>query len=352
MPKLIAFLARRNVADTPGGRKIHTRYTPSLGGVAVYLSFACCMLVGGLAGILPVSYPLLLLLSILFVMGVVDDLLPVRAVYKLFVQIAVALLFCLWAEERITAVYGLWELPLWMQYPLTVFVMVGITNAYNLSDGIDGLAGSIAVAALAFLVYWFQGIGDPLWMLMCLSMLAALVGFLAFNWNPAKIFLGDTGSLVVGFFLAAALVHLMEHNHRLPLGHPWKHTSTIALGMSLVAYPLFDTARIFYLRMRQGRSPFSPDKRHLHHLILRSGYSHRKIAMSVLLFSITAQSTVVLLGLTAWKWLPLLGLLTVCALFFYWVRSRLYRFLQQRPAPAHAHPVIPERRPLADKVLA
>ena len=213
------------------------------------------------------------IIAVLFAIGMMDDLKNLSARYKFSIQVAVALLIA-FSGVRITSfngLLGIHELPLTAQYTFTILAITGITNAFNLIDGIDGLAGGLGFMSLVILGLFLNMSGDANKAVLAFSLGGGLLGFLYYNFNPAKIFMGDTGSLVLGFVISVLCVLLIQMNS-LPGTNFIPHAPVFA--MSIVAIPVFDTLRVFSLRIWQGKSPFTPDKSHIHHLLTNNGWSH------------------------------------------------------------------------------
>jgi UDP-GlcNAc:undecaprenyl-phosphate GlcNAc-1-phosphate transferase len=166
---------------------------------------------------------------------------------------------------------GIYDLPLAIQYLLTLIVITGITNAFNLIDGIDGLAGGLGFMSLIVLGLFLTLSGDTNTAIAAFALAGALLGFLYYNFNPARIFMGDTGSLVLGFVVSVLCIKLLQLNinAQTPL---LPHAPVFVTGIVLI--PVFDTIRVFSLRMWKGKSPFTPDKTHIHHLLTTNGWSH------------------------------------------------------------------------------
>jgi UDP-GlcNAc:undecaprenyl-phosphate GlcNAc-1-phosphate transferase len=167
--------------------------------------------------------------------------------------------------------FGIYELPLSAQYTITVLAIVGITNAFNLIDGIDGLAGGIGFMSLVTLGIFLTMNGDINTALIAFALAGGMLAFLYFNFNPARIFMGDTGSLILGFVVAVLCIRLMQVNlfaAKPVLPHP------IIFVLGIVWIPVFDTIRVFAVRMWKGKSPFAADRTHIHHLLTNNGYSH------------------------------------------------------------------------------
>jgi len=167
--------------------------------------------------------------------------------------------------------FGIGELHIVAQYIITVVTIVGITNAFNLIDGIDGLAGGLGFMSLVTLGIFLTVSKDLNYAMIAFALAGALLGFLYFNFNPARIFMGDTGSLVLGFVIAVLCVQLMKVN-ALYTAPVVPNIYVFTLGIVMI--PVFDTLRVFGTRIWNGRSPFSADKTHIHHLLTNKGYSH------------------------------------------------------------------------------
>lgn len=273
IPIVISMLRRLSLFDIPNARKLHAIPVPTMGGIAITAGMMIALLLW-----FPFSSNLpqicfFFSVMILFGLGMLDDLKDLAARYKFMVQIALALLIAL-SGIRITSFNGLFsidELPLMAQYSFTVLVIVGITNAFNLIDGIDGLAGGVGFMSLTTLGIFLTMSGDANTALIAFALAGAILAFLYFNFNPAKIFMGDTGSLVLGFVIAVLSIRLLQVNqfNALPV---LPHAPVFVLAVVLI--PVFDTMRVFAVRIWKGKSPFEADKTHIHHLLTNQGFSH------------------------------------------------------------------------------
>ena len=270
---MVPFLRRwaldTGTVDAPGERKMHAVATPRLGGVAIGLAFAFSLFIyddidtttrGILAGTL-----------IIFVTGLVDDLHGLSPKKKFFGQIAGCLVAMTVGDLHLSYLGNLFGwgeivLPGWLAVPFTVFAVIGVTNAVNLIDGLDGLAGGISVIALATfgLLAWLDGNGTV--MILCAALLGALLGFLKYNFYPARIFMGDTGSLVVGFVLAFLAISLTQGPH--------VNISPI-VPLIVLGLPIIDTIWVLTRRLVLTGKPFAADKHHVHHKFLDLGFNHR-----------------------------------------------------------------------------
>lgn len=273
MPLLILFINRYKLFDIPNLRKEHTQPVPTMGGIAVCIAMAaaCFLWVPASRDLFTVSF--FFSIGVLFVLGILDDRHDISVRNKFVIQLATAALIA-FSGMRITHLNGLFgidALPVAFQYLLTVIAIAGVTNAFNLIDGIDGLAGGLGFMSLLMLGVFLTLGGDSVSAIIAFALAGSILGFLYYNFNPARIFMGDTGSLLLGFVIAVLSIRLMQLNAGPKPGF-LPHAPVFALGIVLI--PVFDTLRVFGLRMRKGKSPFSPDKTHIHHLLTNNGWSH------------------------------------------------------------------------------
>lgn len=277
-PVFIKVFKRRNFFDSPGGRKIHTVETPSMGGLPVFIGFAIASLIWMPWEQLGEIKFVLSALGIMFIIGFRDDLINLKAIQKLLGQLAAAMIIVIVCDVRLKSFYGLFgifELGEIWSYGISVFTMIVITNAFNLADGIDGLAGSIGTIASIFFGTWFYLIGLESYAFICFALAGGLLAFLHFNWAPSKVFMGDTGSLFIGFFLSIVSIKFIESNYSISSEMiQWQFQAFIGTVIAILIIPLFDTLRVFVRRMLNGKSPMHPDKTHIHHILLRLGCNH------------------------------------------------------------------------------
>ncbi|MBN8672809.1 MAG: undecaprenyl/decaprenyl-phosphate alpha-N-acetylglucosaminyl 1-phosphate transferase [Chitinophagales bacterium] len=273
IPPIISLINKYRLYDTPNARKEHKTPIPTMGGIAI--------LAGMMTGLFlwfpftnevpQVSF--FFAISVLFGLGIMDDLKDLSAKYKFVIQLGLAALIAL-SGIRITSfdgLFGIGQLPVSAQYTFTILAIVGITNAFNLIDGIDGLAGGIGFMSLVTLGIFLTMSGDVNTALIAFALAGGILAFLYFNFNPAKIFMGDTGSLLLGFVIAVLAIRLLQVN--ISAAAPViQHAPLFILGIVLI--PVFDTVRVFSTRIWNGKSPFEADKTHIHHLLTNKGYSH------------------------------------------------------------------------------
>ncbi len=276
--KIIHISHTKHLFDEPlEKRKIHASRIPNLGGVSIFASvfFACSLFMESPDGI-SFRYTIVAAL-ILFFIGVVDDLVGLDPLKKLIGQLIVAILIVIPGDIHFTGFYGLFgldTLPAYINVLVTISFILLLINAFNLIDGIDCLAGSIGLLACLAFSYFFWVLQANWLLIIAASMSGALIGFLLFNRSPAKIFMGDSGSLILGLVVSVLAINFAELNlanrNELSIYIP----SSPAVILSLLIVPIFDTIRIFSIRVLNKKSPFQADRNHIHHLLIDSGLSH------------------------------------------------------------------------------
>jgi UDP-N-acetylmuramyl pentapeptide phosphotransferase/UDP-N-acetylglucosamine-1-phosphate transferase len=290
LPPVINLANEKHLCDVPGERSSHFVPTPSLGGIAIFFSILLTLLFW-----LPESKGLdsryhIGALLLIFILGIKDDLSPLPARVKLLGQIAVGIIITVLTEVRIQSMHGLFllegNMPYWLSIAVSVFTIVVIINAFNLIDGINGLSACIGILAGLTLSFWFFWTDQPAYALIAITLAGAYSAFLPYNlMPPTRTFMGDGGSLVLGTMVAILSIQFIESNDALPPTHPFQLDGIAVVAMAVVTVPLFDTLRVFATRMFRGSSPFKPDRRHLHHLLIDYGYSHGEATARLLLFN-------------------------------------------------------------------
>lgn len=281
-PVLISVFQRYQISDNPGGRKIHQSKIPSMGGIGFFIAVSISMAIWGWE-FPKVETPYLLgAIAIMFFVGLRDDIVELSANKKILGQLIAVVLVVVVADIRIRGFHGflgIGEFNLFVSYAFSTFTLLALTNSFNLIDGLDGLAGTIASLSFAILGVWFYYQGYFSYSILSFSFLGGIIAFLIFNWHPAKIFMGDTGSLMLGFTLGALIIAFMEYNENLPHGNSWKFEPSFSAGVALMIFPLYDMGRVFTRRISQGKKPMSPDKSHVHHFLIRIGLKHNQVAI-------------------------------------------------------------------------
>lgn len=287
-PLIFWFAFSYNIVDKPGLHKTHKKPTPLLGGVSIFLCFAVIIFT-----FIPLDKKLLSLAIatvVLVTTGLLDDLYNLKPALKLSGQIVAALIIVLWNANlfRFMVIYfARFYLPAWLVLFLIIGWLVLMVNAFNLIDGVDGLAAGTAAIiflAMALLSYIEGGRSSVLGVQLIGA--GACLGFLVFNYSPAKIFMGDTGSMLLGFILASS--------HLFTIKYPF--SAQLVLGsMFIFAYPALDVGYAIYRRVRSKRSIFKADQGHIHHVLLSLGFSVRKTVMIIYVVNIVFAAAAVLL---------------------------------------------------------
>jgi UDP-N-acetylmuramyl pentapeptide phosphotransferase/UDP-N-acetylglucosamine-1-phosphate transferase len=329
MPSLIKVARMKHLVDEPSeARKLHARSVPTIGGIiifaAVIFSYTLWFPGAKLAETAGVEYKemylamgkaysdlkyVLAAMVLLFFIGVKDDIIGFSPVKKLVGHMVVGYILVVMAHIRITDMHGLfgvYELPDAFSIAFSFFVYVVLVNAFNLIDGVDGLAGGVGLIASLAYGFWLLAAGNIALALLSFVLAGALAAFLVFNSHPARIFMGDSGSLIIGAILAVLAMRIVDHDTtRLP--QYLKQIPTPIFVMAVLAYPLVDTLRIFIYRMSRGISPFAADRNHIHHRLLALGLGHRGTTLVLYIYAIT----IILLSLVTRKWHPNVGLMVL-----------------------------------------
>jgi UDP-GlcNAc:undecaprenyl-phosphate/decaprenyl-phosphate GlcNAc-1-phosphate transferase len=320
IPSVVNISRLKNLCCSPNGRTSHTSSTPNLGGIAVFVALILSTVIfAGTYFKFELKYIISGLIIVFFV-GIKDDILIIAPMKKMSGQIFAVILIAVFAEIRITNLYGLFhvgQLPYGASILLTVFVFIVIINGFNLIDGIDGLASGIGILSSAVFGIWFWITGNIGYTILSFSFVGTLAAFFWFNvfGKTNKIFLGDTGSLVIGFVIGILACRFLQ------LGLVAQGTAFIesapSVVFSILVIPLFDSLRVFILRVKQGKSPFKADRQHIHHRLLQLGCTHLQataILIAVNLFFIVLSYSLRGIGII-WLMGEILGLAIVMSYF-------------------------------------
>ena len=326
LPSVLHVARLRHLYDDLGHfRKQHDHGIPRLGGVAVFVSFTITSLLLSMTErSLPINY-LLTACIILFAMGLKDDLSGVNPRTKFFIQFIVSIILVIPGDIRLSSMYGvfgIYDLHYWPSIILSVLTIILLINAFNLIDGIDMLAGSTGVVTNGCFAGLFIYMHQYELAAVSLAMAGAIIGFLKFNITPAKIFLGDTGSLLIGLISAVMAIKFIELNKFTSIKSP-DIFSAPALSVAILIGPIFDTLRVFVLRIFSGVSPFKADRKHIHHRMLRLGFTHLQTTMILISLNIVCVSMAILFR--SYGNTILLGLILAVCLLFNWAISFFIR---------------------------
>ncbi|MGZ5264184.1 MAG: glycosyltransferase family 4 protein [Kaistella sp.] len=291
IPTVVKISRRKNLMDEPGVRSSHLRKIPNLGGIAIFYSLAVCASVYAFE-LFELYKFLFASLVILLYIGVMDDIVVMRAYKKLLAQIIVASLMVIGSDVRIRSFFGLfgiYELNYFFSVAMSIFTFIVLINAFNLIDGIDGLAGGYSILCSAMFGISYYRLGEYNYPLVVLSgvIIGSVIGFLYFNlsnYRDNKIFMGDTGSMILGFLLAFTAICFVDIfiDKKLPEIPRYYLQSAPAIAMAILILPIIDTLNVFIIRISAGKSPFIADKNHIHHSLLRLGLTHRESTVYIL----------------------------------------------------------------------
>lgn len=311
-PSLIKVAILKRLFDAPGDtRKLHTRMIPTIGGIIIFAGtlFAYSLWFPEQMD----NYPqlarsindykfIVATLLVMFFVGVKDDIIGTAPVKKLVAHVLVGMVLVLMADIRIVSMHGLFGidvLPLWTSVFLSLFTYIVVVNAFNLIDGVDGLAGGVGFIASSAFGAWFALAGDPAMACLAFALSGSLLAFLFFNFSPAKIFMGDSGSLTIGLIICILAIKVIGYDVSAIENKAILNVSKPIFAMAVLVYPLVDTLRIFIYRAVRGVSPFSADRNHLHHRLLDIGLSHKGTVITIYFFNIAVIGLTVALALSS-----------------------------------------------------
>ena len=286
IPAIIRLSLVKKLYDKPDERKVHGRRIGALGGICIFggliFSFILCTH--------KLYYPqfnsILAGLIVLFVTGVKDDLYPMVPSKKFLAQVIAVGIVTVQGNVRITSLYGMFDtygMPYVLSLAVSMIFFLAIINSFNFIDGINGLAGGIGTIVCGVYAYWFWQMNETLFLILSLCVAGALLAFLRYNLVRARIFMGDSGSLVVGFLCALLTVYFIQKSEGYK-PNIFFNIQAVVYAFSVLIIPIFDTVRVIALRLWKRKSPFHPDRNHIHHLLLDSGLNHLQTAL--LLFAV------------------------------------------------------------------
>lgn len=287
IPSIVKIAEIKHLYDEEHSRKSHKGSIPTLGGLAMFAG-----LIFGISfwtkpeGFFHMKFVLSSVILIFFT-GIKDDIVNLVAWKKLVSQLLAAFILSYWGSVEITSLYGLMgvhDIPPTVGLVLSVLTITLITNSFNLIDGVNCLAGGIGVVTSVTFGTWFLLAGHNSYAVLAFSMTGALLGFLWFNKTPAKIFMGDTGSLLLGLISSILAIKFIEINK--VYDGPYQITSVPAVATAVLIIPLFDTVRVMAIRILTGKSPLDADRNHIHHKLLDHGLSHMQITLSLITINI------------------------------------------------------------------
>ena len=282
IPAIINVAEMKKLFDMPDARKVHFTPITPLGGLGIFAGF----IFGSLLTLHFTQYSdlqyFIAASFVIFFLGLKDDILVISPVKKFIGQVLAAFIIIYYGNIQIRSMhgfFGLYQLPEMFSLLLTYFAVIVVINSFNLIDGIDGLAGTLGLLSSVIFGIYFLYIGMSPYAVMAFALAGSLLAFLIFNFQPAKIFMGDTGSLLIGTINAILVIKFINVANTADVAFPI--ASSPAVGFTILMVPLLDTLRVFGIRIFHRRSPFSPDRNHIHHLLLDRGFSHRVITLTL-----------------------------------------------------------------------
>jgi len=312
VPIVIRVAHSLKLMDNPNERSAAKSPIPTLGGIAIFISFVFASTVGMSGNELPEMIYILSAVILMFFVGLKDDILMLSPWKKLVAQLIASSIIVFFAKIRFTNLHGflgIGDIGMIPSVLLTFFVIIVIINAFNLMDGIDGLAAGLSMLAGIVFGGWFFISGHHNYAILSIALVGATAGFFYYNLygKKNKIFMGDTGSLVLGTLMAIIVIRFNEFN--IDQTQPFAIASAPAVSFGILIYPLVDTIRVFIIRMLQFKSPFTADKNHLHHRLLTLGFSHKRATYTII--SINILFIIPLFALQHIGIIPLMGFIII-----------------------------------------
>jgi UDP-N-acetylmuramyl pentapeptide phosphotransferase/UDP-N-acetylglucosamine-1-phosphate transferase len=282
IPAVINVADLKKLFDMPDARKVHHSPITPLGGIGIFAGFIFgCLLTLHFNQYADLQY-FIAACFVVFFLGLKDDILIISPVKKFIGQVLAAFIIIYYGNIQIRSMHGflgVYQLPEMFSLLLTYFAVIVVINSFNLIDGVDGLAGSLGLLSTTVLGIYFLYVGLSPYAVLAFSLAGSLLAFLIFNFQPAKIFMGDTGSLLIGTVNAILVIKFINVANTSDIKFPI--AASPAVGFTILMIPLLDTLRVFGIRILHRRSPFSPDRNHIHHLLLDRGFSHRAITLTL-----------------------------------------------------------------------
>lgn len=276
--KVLKIAKLKNIVDNPDARKLQRVPIPVLGGVAVFFGMIVAFATAGIIYNISSLFAMICVMTIMLYVGTMDDIIGLTPKIRFLIEIFVVLLLIYCNDYSINNFHGLWgvyEIPQWIALPLTVFACVGIINAINLIDGVNGLSSGYCIMACLVFGMVFLHSGDVSMTSLAILSVGALIPFFCHNvfGKASKMFIGDGGTLLMGTVMSAFVVNALKSDSLLALSTP-ENFGVVPFTLAVLVIPVFDTLRVMTARIVRGTSPFNPDKTHLHHLLFDLHFSH------------------------------------------------------------------------------
>lgn len=295
--KVLKIALLKGLVDNPDARKLQKTPVPVLGGIAVFFGVLSGLLVGAmvysLTGHVFVSslLPVMCAMGLMLYIGAMDDIIGLSPLSRLVIEV-LAVMGMIYASgmciDDFNGMWGIEKFTWWLAVPLTVFAGVGIINSINMIDGVNGLSSGLCISCCIIFGLLFAKVGDVYNAALAFTMMGALIPFFVHNvfGDKSRMFIGDAGTMVMGILMTWFLINMLSSDSYAVHYERVNNVNIIAMGLAVLSVPVFDTLRVMTMRMLKGKSPFQPDKTHLHHVFIQIGISHFVTAMSEIFIGI------------------------------------------------------------------
>lgn len=328
IPSIIKISRYKKLMDDPGERASHHKSIPTLGGIGIFAGVIFSIILWTPFEVFGNLQYILSAFVIIFLIGAKDDIMPLTPYKKMLGQLFAAVILVFKANIRITSFYGIMGvgyLPEWASVIFSIFTILLVINAFNLIDGINTLCASTGILICTAFGYWFKETDQVVLSIIAFSLVGSLMAFMKYNISPAQIFMGDTGSMLVGTTCAILAIRFIEINPSITVPD-MQVSSAPALALALLFIPLYDTVRVTIIRIWEGRSPFRADKQHIHHVLVAMGYNH--LQATSILISVNALMIVMATLLNGWGNMVLMLLILFAGIIFSFI---IYLLSRNRP---------------------
>ncbi|MCO6478492.1 MAG: undecaprenyl/decaprenyl-phosphate alpha-N-acetylglucosaminyl 1-phosphate transferase [Phaeodactylibacter sp.] len=334
LPHVINIAREKNLCDEPSERSSHTISTPSLGGIGIFSAAIFSIVLWTPFRDFGNLQYILCAFIIVFLIGVKDDISPISPYNKIIGQALAASILIFKSDIMLRGFYGFLGfhagLPSAVYIALTLLAILMVINAFNLIDGINGLAGSIGALICGTLGCWFFYVERVEFAVVAFTIVGAIIAFLKYNYSPARIFMGDSGSLLVGTASVILAIKFIDMNYFMEAGQKGKIMASPAVAIGIMILPLYDTVRVSVTRILRGKSPLLADRRHIHHLLIDYGFSHMQ-ATGIL---VSVNTIFILLAFSLNRALEMHGLLALiialASSLTYWLHKAVLRKKQKK----------------------
>ena len=285
-PKILKIAIMKNLVDNPDARKLQRNPVPVMGGIAVFFGIAIGLCSSQTMFNSPNIFMLFTAMLVMLYVGTIDDIISLTPTIRFIIEIAIIMWLMTVSNTSMDCFWGLWgvhTIPLWLAWPLTIFAAVGIINAINLIDGVNGLSSGFCFMASVLFAIMFYNCDNTIMTTLAISAAGAIIPFFFHNvfGNSTRMFIGDGGTLVIGTMMSMFVINLVNSDS-LAGNFAKENLGLIPFSIAVLSIPVFDTLRVMSMRIIRGGSPFSPDKTHLHHMFIELGFSHIGTTISIL----------------------------------------------------------------------